>query len=461
MYDPVPSPRPLRAVPRPVDAPVPADFASEQAVLGAVLNDRDHIIRIAGTLTPGDFFYEAHRHIYTAMLGLYRAVPPTPADCLTVASALTRAGVLDQCCAPDDPTALGKVGLAYLFHLRQTVADPWHVDHYARKVQESADERRLIAVGGQIAGLGYDRAMPVADRLASAKRLLASLAREAVTAQEWVPLDDAISAYVDRLGKLDGALSGLPTGLRDLDDATDGLQKGDLIVIKAPTSGGKSALGLAMCLHNARAGRRVGIVSLEMSRDQYCQRILAAESRINSTTLRTGQLSEDEWTTLSEAEARAAPWPLFVNTRRGQTVDDIMDTCYRLAADGTVDLLLVDYVGLVNRRGLRVERDDQALELIAGSFRELAGQLDCPLITPVQENDEGKIRGSRGIGFAADLVIGIEADLDPRTLDASRPVPIKLVLDKQRNGGKAVVDALWDLRTNRFLPADTRREWQG
>jgi replicative DNA helicase len=456
---------PLRVVERdaPVNGvlPVPRDLLSEQATLGAVLNDRDSILRLAGRLTSSDFFYEAHRHIYAAMLRLYRSSPPVPPDCLTVAAELERAGLLALTAVADDPTAGGSTGLAYLLHLYNTCPSPWHIDHYAAKVQEASDERRLITVGGQIGALGFERSAPVADRLAKARQLLGALTRESTTAAEWVGLDTAVSGYLDRLEALDGALSGLSTGIPDLDDATDGLQRGDLIVVKAPTSGGKSALSLALGLHNARAGKRVAVVSLEMSRDQYCQRILAAESGINSTTLRTGRLTDREWTALTSAGGQAATFPLFVNTRRGQTLEDICDSCYRLAAEGPLDLVLVDYLGLVNRRGLRVERDDQALELIAGGLRELAGTLDCPLIAPVQENDEGQIRGSRGIGHAADLVIQIVADLDPRKLNPAYPVPVELVLDKQRNGGKGVVRCLWDLRTNRFLPAETLRTWNG
>src|SRR6476661_3119304 len=275
----------------PQERPVPYDLQAEEAVLGSLLLDRDAIIKIATFLTPADFYREANGWVYDCILDLYhRREPP---DFVTLSSELDRRGRLE-----------GVGGHAYLAGLMHRVPTAVHVEYYARIVERNAVLRRLITVGGQIAGLGYEEAQEIATVLDKAESLLFGVTQRQGSA-DFVSIKRVLEEYFDRLDMVQhqkGNVVGVPTGFHDLDELTGGLQKSDLVIVAARPSVGKSSFGLSIAYNAAVLhGKSVGVFSLEMSAEQLVQRLLSICSGVEAQRLRLGYLSDTEWQALSDA----------------------------------------------------------------------------------------------------------------------------------------------------------------
>lgn len=434
-----------------LDRPVPYNLAAEAAVLGALLIDRDAVVKIAPFLHPRDFYQDTHGWIYEAVLDLYAR--REPADVVLLASELRRRGRLDLC-----------GGEAALFHLANACATPVHVEYYAHRVERASVQRGMITLGGQIAALGYEEAADVTPLVAQMQQMVLALSARAHTGRGRVRLADALEAYYDKISARDGALGGISTGLPDLDDCIDGLVQQQIIIVTAPSSGGKSALGLSLALAAARQERRVLIFSYEMSADDYCQRVLAHESGLSGVILRTGRLEDGEWERVNAAFGEAhkgVGQHIWLEPDPSLTVADIFSVAWEQQATDGLDLVVVDYVQLVQalaRAGS--DRHELGVKETVVGLLNLAKQLNVPVVVLSQENDEGQTRESRTIEHTAHVWIQIRADLDPLKLPAHGRVAADLIVRKNRNGAKDVIAAMWELRTNRFAPR-TSFEYQG
>lgn len=432
------------------ERPPPTALDAERCVLGSVLLNREAMIPIAPWLRPGAFYLEKHAWIYQAMLELYdRGTPP---DTRLVADALTQAGRLDL---------VG--GVPFLADLIDDVPTSHHVEHYARLVARAALNRGLILAGGTIAAIGYDD-QDAEAALAAAQAKLDALSDRQSNDDDLTPLADIVEQQyqlVERAAETGEPIApGVPTGLRDLDELLSGLHRGDLIILAARPSVGKSALAATIAYHIGDAGGRVAVFSLEMGKDQYMQRLAAIDSGINLHSLRHGHFRESELAVYMETLGRLAPMGIHISDAAGASVRDIRARILRHAARvGQPDLVIIDYLQLMQsprRDGNRV----QEVSDISRGLKILARELDVPILALSQLSRavEGRtshvpllsdLRESGALEQDADVVMFIyREELYDRETDKKGIAEIHIA--KHRNGPIGVVPLRFDAHTTRF-----------
>lgn len=349
------------------DHAVPYNIEAERSVLGSIMTHRDAIISVAPWLKPEDFYRETHAWTYEAQMDCYnRREPP---DLVTVAAELERRGRLE---------AVG--GAVYLSSLVDAAPTPVHIEYYGHIVERCSVLRRLIQAGGEIAAIGYEASDDVEDSLSRAEEAVFAISQRRVT-RDFVPLRDITSEYFDRLSHLratHSGLTGVPTGLRDLDDLLSGLQPSDLVVLAARPSVGKSSLALTIAHNAAQLNSAVGIFTLEMSREQLVQRLIAIETNVDSHRLREGRLDDDEFQLVSEAMARLSEMPIYIDDSPGLTVGELRSKARRLHTEADIDLVVIDYLQLMT--GKRAENRVQEVSDITRGLKALARELNVPVL---------------------------------------------------------------------------------
>lgn len=437
----------------------PANLDAERQVIGTLLLDRDAIIAIAPLLEPADFAAPAHAHAYAAIRALYdRRIPP---DIMTVAAELAQRGQLD---------AVGRLpGLA---DLAAAVVTTVHAGYYAQIIARAAEQRRLVAAGTRIVGIGlrpdYDSAAATAD---AEDALRAVAGARAGTGP--VLLSTALERYfadLDGLRARAGQIVGVPTGFVDLDRLTGGLQKSDLIIVAGRPAMGKTSLALLIAHTAGFRGKRVAIFSLEMPVVQIAQRFIALESGIDAQRLRLGQIGDGEWERLSRALGRLGEIPVSIDDTPGLTVGDIATTARRMAAQDGLDLIIVDYLQLMRGPRASAHRQENRQQEVAAMSRDLkalARDLDVPVLALSQLSRALEQRSSR-VPLLSDLRESgaLEQDADvvvlihrPDLYDAEAEQGIaELHIAKHRNGPVGVVSLRFFAATTRFADLELFRE---
>jgi replicative DNA helicase len=348
----------------------PYDLNAERALLGSILVDRDAIIVIAPWFEPDFFYLQKHVYIYEAMLGCYNHQPSIPPDLSTVSDELRRRKRLDL---------IG--GIAYLGELSAEVPTAVHVEYYARIVERTALLRRLIQAGGKIATLGYDEHEDLEATLDRAEVELFSVSQNRTT-QDFVHIGSVIKTYFDQLratSEDQGLLIGVPTSYPDLDRLTGGLQRSDLIILAARPSVGKTAFALSMAYNVAtHAQHTVAIFSLEMSREQLVQRLIAMHTGIDVQKLRTANLHDSELQHVLDAMGILAEAPIYIDDAAGLSIAEVRSKARRLQAQVGIDLIIVDYLQLMQSR----RRDNRVQEVseISRGMKSLAREINIPVI---------------------------------------------------------------------------------
>lgn len=436
----------------------PHNLDAEASALGAMLLCVDAIDEVVDVIGPADFYRGAHRTIFEAVASLHDA--GEPADPVTVADELDRRGHLDD---------VG--GAAALTDLATVVPSAVTAAHYARIVADCALRRRLLEAAGSIAGLVHD---PPADASAAevadqAEALLHQTANAADNG-EAADLRRLLADQLARLQSLEGAgpVTGLPTGLADLDRLTAGLQPGSLVLLAARPGLGKSALAVGIAAHAAvRLRQPAALFSLEMSASEICQRILAAETRVPLTRLRTGELADHHWADLSAAMGRLGDAPLHVDDSPGLDTRSVRARARRLQRRGGLALAIVDYLQLL-APPRRMDNHASELAEISRSLKLLAKELAVPVLAlsqlsrrPEERTDRrpqlADLRGSGGLEQDADLVWLLYRE------DAYRPAPnptgpAELAVAKHRNGPVGTVRLTFHAERSHFTAATTRQE---
>lgn len=440
---------------------VPYDYGAEEAVLGALLLDRDAIVKVAAFLQPEDFHQDKNAWIYAAIVRLYGR--REPADMVTVQSELDRSQKLEQ---------IG--GTSYLARLLHQVPTSVHVEYYAHIVERSAILRRLISVGGQIASLGYEEAPDLESVLGRAEQLLLGVTK-LNRRSEMVPIGEAVMRYVDRLEARTEAgitMPGLSTGIGDLDDISGGLQPGDFWPIAGLTGGGKSTLMAQIALNLALAEQPTGVAiySLEMSADQQVHRALSNVSRVTGSGLWSGLLRDSEWQAFTRAVGALSASPILLSDGAGMTLRDIEHSLRRVKAEGIkgsnaqVGLAIVDYLQLVKAAG-GAPKDTAALDDIAYGLKNLARELQITVMAGSQIANEAVrsnvppakwldyMRGSGAIAHAADISLMVHSPRE-RPMNPREPVPLDVYVAKARQNATGSLPLWWDLPTFRIGTAD-------
>jgi replicative DNA helicase len=348
----------------------PSDLVAEASLLGAMLLSKDAIAIASERLRADDFYKPAHAHIYDAITSLNGA--GEPADPVTVADELKRAGLLD---------AIG--GPAILVGLQAGTPAVSNAARYAKIIEEHALLRRLIGVAGDIAEIGYDLPDDVAKAVDTAESMVFEVAQRRVT-DSMAPIHDLLDLNLDRLEELyEGgqSITGIPTGFVDLDELTSGLQPNALYVVGARPSAGKTALALNIASHAAlEAQRPVLIFSLEMGQIELTQRMLCSEARVDSKRVRNGNLTEQDWGKIAHATGRLADAPIWIDDNPNLTIMEIRSKARRLKSrTGDLGLIVVDYLQLMTGRAGSESRQVEVSEISRG-LKILARELECPVV---------------------------------------------------------------------------------
>ena len=351
----------------------PHDIEAEEATLGSVLIDGGMLPRVATLLRPDDFYRERNRYCYEACLSLFSRNEAI--NQVTVAHELDSLERLDEVGGP-----------AYLSHLVSVVPTPLHVENYASIVSRTATLRRLIQAAGEIATLGYDGAGDVENVLTKAEDILFRLRTRQPT-RAFVSLREVLDQYLEEKASVMEPLErqALPvvSGFESLDELLGGLQRSDLVILAGRPSFGKSSLALNVSLNVARSGGVVGIFSLEMSREQLALRLLASEADVDGHRLRLGLYTEAEEQRIMDAIGTLSEMPIYVDDTPLQGVVEMRSKARRLHMERGLDLLVVDYIGLIQGDG-RSQNRVQELTEITRALKGLARDLNVVLIVVSQ-----------------------------------------------------------------------------
>jgi len=416
----------------------PHSIDAEESVLGAVLLSGDAANVALEKLHAEDFYKPAHQQIFEVVQQLFDGNDPI--DAITVSEGLRRDGSLER---------MG--GIEFLTNLIDSVPSTSNVEYYAGIVEEHALRRRLMRVGGDIGVIAGQMKQPIDEVVDLAEQAVFAVAERQVGDGLQV-IDDLLGPAIEKAEELqrDGSeVTGISTGFRDLDRKLAGLHPTNLIIIAARPGMGKSALALNMAQNVALTEHTVAIFSLEMSREEVVTRMLCAKGRIDSQRLRTGRLSEGDFTKLSNAAGALYKQNIYVDDSPGLTVTEIRAKCRRLRRKPGLDLVVVDYLQLMNGSGQ--ENRQQEIAMISRSLKNLARELHLPIIALSQLNRAvearedkrprlGDLRESGAVEQDADVVMFIYRDeyYYPEKVESKGVAEI--VIAKHRQGGVGKID---------------------
>lgn len=415
----------------------PHSVEAEQAVLGGLMLDNRSWDAIADRLVASDFYRRDHQLIFEAIAE--RAGKGEPSDAVTLSEWLERKGQADD-----------TGGLVYLAGLVRDTPSAANIRAYADAVRERSTLRRLISVGGEIAASAYDPEGREATELVDeAERRVFEIAEAGNKAGSgFIPLKDELGKVIDRLDMLhqnSGSLTGVSSGFNKLDDMTAGLQKGDLIVIAGRPSMGKTTFALNIA-ENAAFGPKqykVGIFSMEMSREQLAFRMISSLGRVDQSHLRTGKFGDEEWSRINTAINMMKAASIYIDDTGALTPTEVRARARRLKREHGLDLIVLDYLQLMQVAGTKENRATEISE-ISRSLKALAKELKVPVIAlsqlnrSVEQRTDKKpvmsdLRESGAIEQDADLIMMIYRDevYDPNT---TRKGIADIIIAKQRNG---------------------------
>ncbi|WNM24455.1 replicative DNA helicase [Demequina capsici] len=363
----------------------PQNLEAEQSVLGAMLLSKDAMADVIETVRADDFYKPAHELIFDVATKLYNGGDPV--DALTVSAELQRTGQLSR---------IG--GAEYLHTLIATVPSAASAGYYARLVREQSILRRLVEAGTRIANMGYDGDGGEVDLIVDGAQAEIFAVTERRNSDDYLPIGDILEStlgQIDQASKHDGSLKGVPTGFRDLDDLTGGLQGGQMIVIAARPAIGKSTLGLdiarsASIHHNIASV----IFSLEMSKEEITKRMLSSEGNVKLTQLNKGPLGPSDWDRLARASSRVSTAPLFIDDSPNMTLMEIRAKCRRLKQQHNLGLVVLDYLQLMSS-GRKVESRQQEVSEFSRALKLLAKEIEVPVIAISQLNRGSEQRGDK------------------------------------------------------------------
>ena len=434
----------------------PQDMAAEQALLGAVMLRSNAMYDIADSIVPESFYAGKHAIIYGAMLNLF--TKGDPIDLVTLSGELKRQERLKN---------VG--GAAYLSELTGLAPSSTNIVYYADIVKTKATLRSLIAAADTIGELGYAEDREIDIIVDEAQQQVYEIANSS-SLQKFTTMKEAIKDAFERLDKLresDGGMRGVPSGYPDLDHLLSGFQKSDLIILAARPSVGKTTFALdiarkAAIEHNVP----VGIFSLEMGSDQLTDKLLAAESKVNSWKLRTGKLdTDDEYDRIQEAMGTLSEAPIYIDDSSGITVLQMRAICRKLQAEKELGLIIIDYLQLLTPAAhLASAGTVQQTTEISRALKGLARELNVPVIALSQLSRAVEQRGgtprlsdlrdSGSIEQDADVVMFLHREMKEGEDEAGRGNICNVMVEKHRNGAVGKIDLFFDEKHVTFVPLE-------
>lgn len=428
----------------------PQNMEAEQAVLGALIIDGEAMLSVMEKLRAEDFYRHAHRLIYAAMVEL--SEEQQPVDLVTITSRLKDKDQLEE---------VG--GVTYLTELANAVPTSANIDYYASIVEEKSILRKLIRTATEIVSSGYRSEEDVTELLSVAEQRIMELSNQKST-RDFVPIRDVLMDVFEQVEYLynhRGGVTGIPSGFIDLDRMTSGFQKNDLIIVAARPSVGKTAFALNIAQNvGVRSKETVAIFSLEMSAAQLVQRIICAESNVDASRLRTGQLENEDWEKMTMAIGTLSEAKIFIDDSPSITVAEIRAKCRRLKREHGLGLVIIDYLQLIHGRGSSENRQQEVSE-ISRTLKAIARELEVPVIALSQlsrgvEQRQDKrplmsdLRESGSIEQDADIVAFLYRD-DYYNQESEKKNTIEIIIAKQRNGPVGTVELAFLKNYNKFV----------
>jgi len=437
----------------------PQNLDAEKSLIGAVLIDEETLADISEHVTPKDFYEKRHSVIFGAMMRLYER--HRPVDLLTLTDELKKKDELEM---------IG--GSAYLTELTNYVPTAAHAEAYAELVAQKAVRRRLIKASSEISEMGFDEDTSTQELLEKAEAELFSVSDQSLK-QDLVSIESILTESFDRMEELHrnkGALRGIRTGYRDLDNMTAGLQRSDLIILAARPAMGKTTLVTNLAYNVATIAKQpVLFFSLEMSKEQLVDRMLADASGVDAWNIRTGNLSDEDFSKLSEAMGEMAEAPIYIDDTPGLSVLEMRTKARRAAHDAPLGLIIVDYLQLMQGSGRDNGNRVQEVSEISRGLKLIARELNVPLIALSQlsrsvENRSPQIpqladlRESGSIEQDADIVSFIYR---PGYYEPDNPEfenITELIIAKHRNGPVGKIELYFHPERLRFMSLDKRHD---
>ena len=425
----------MAAAPAPVGRVPPQSIEAEEAVLGGILVDNRALDQAVQILTADDFYREAHRRIFNALTDLDER--GEPADVITITEALQRRGDLE---------AVG--GAAAVAELVDRTSTSSNVGFYAKIVRDKAILRRLVETGADIAQRASEGASDVGELLDQAEQGVLDIANKRM--RPFAPIEDIIVATVKQIEDMYNnpeGLTGIPSGLMELDKLTSGFQPADLIIVAGRPSMGKSALAVNIGQYAAaQTGKAVGMFSLEMSKESLVMRMLCGEARIDSSKIRTGTLSDADFPRLAMAAGQLADIPFFIDDTPGLSALELRAKARRLARENEengIGLIIVDYLQLMQAHR-QVDNREQEISMISRALKSLAKELNVPVMALSQLNRAvesradkrpmmSDLRESGAIEQDADVIAFVYRDDFYNKASPDQGVA-EVIISKQRNG---------------------------
>jgi len=428
----------------------PNDIDAERSVLGSMLLSKDAIGEVTEQIRGVDFYQPAHETIFEAVLDLFGR--GEPADMITVSAELQRRGEL-----------LRIGGGPYLHDLVSGVPIAANASYYASIVREKAILRRLVNAGTKIAQMGYAGEGEVDDTVDRAQAEVYAIT-EKRSSEDYAPLSDIMQGTLDEIEAIsnhDGSMRGVPTGFTDLDELTNGLQSGQMIIVAGRPGSGKSTLGLDFCraasIHNNLTS---AIFSLEMGRTEITMRLLSAESKVPLNHIRNGPMSEDDWQKLARKMGEVSSAPMFIDDSPNMTMMEIRAKARRLKQRHDLRLIVIDYLQLMSS-GKKVESRQVEVSEFSRQIKLLAKELEIPIVALAQLNRGSEqrsdkkpmvsdLRESGSLEQDADIVMLVHRE-DMYEKESSRPGEADIIVGKHRNGPTRDVTVLFQGHYSRFV----------
>lgn len=428
---------------------IPSSAEAERAILSALLLHDDTISRVSEFLMPDDFYNKQNRLIYQAILDISHAHKRV--DIITLQDELIKKNELE---------IVG--GLVYLISLQEDIPSLGLIDQHARIVKEKAILRSLIDSAANIINNCYRQSDTEIDEvLDEAEKTIFQIANKR-TSQSFVQIDIWLKKTFQHLSSIKShkkGITGIPSGFRVLDQMTSGFQNGDLVILAARPSVGKTALALCIASHVARQNFSVGIFSLEMSAEQLVLRILSADSGVSHHNIRNATISSDEWIELTNSAANLAEKKIFIDDTAVLTSMELRTKVRKLKAEHNLQFLIIDYLQLIHTEK-KYENRHQEISAISRSLKALAKELNIPIVALSQlsravESRMDKrpmlsdLRESGAIEQDADLIMFLYRDIIYNA-DTERPDQAELIIGKQRNGPTGTLNLVFVKELTKF-----------
>ena len=421
----------------------PHSAEAEVSVLGAMLQDGDAVLKALELLTADDFYLPEHKELFQVMGALSRE--HSPIDLVTVHTELARRGTLE-----------GIGGGTALMRILNAVPTSANVKAYIDIVRERSILRKLISACQNISGECYRQQTPMEEILASAEKQIFDIAMNRTDGETLQPLGQVVvRSYdmIEELARLHGAISGVPTGFIDLDNLLTGLHGGEFIVVDARPSMGKTSFAMNVAAHaSLNQGKKVAVFTLEMPREQIAMRVLCSDARVDMQRVRKGTLSNDDWVRLANSLTPMVAAQMYIDDTAGVTPSQLRSRCRRLMMDKGLDLIVLDYLGLMRADG-RVENRQLEVSEISRQLKAIALDLKIPVMACAQLSRANKdrqdkrpmlsdLRDSGSIEQDADVVMFLHREeyYNKETEDKNIG---EVIIAKQRSGPLGTVKLAW------------------